>query len=85
MTVGVPAVLTVTDTGPGIAADELPHVFERFWRGRAAGSRSGTGVGLAVVHTLVTAHGGTITATSPPDAGAQFTVRLPTGDQQHTG
>lgn len=75
-------VLTITDTGPGIAADELPHVFERFWRGRAAGSRSGTGVGLAVVHTLIGAHGGTITAASPPGAGARFTVRLPAADPQ---
>lgn len=71
------AVLTVTDTGPGIAADELPHVFERFWRGRAAGGRSGTGIGLAVVTALVQAHHGAVTATSPAGGGACFTVRLP--------
>jgi two-component system sensor histidine kinase BaeS len=47
---GSDAVLTVTDTGPGIAADELPHVFERFWRGRAAGTRSGTGVWPWLTH-----------------------------------
>ncbi len=71
------AVLTVADTGPGIAADELPHVFERFWRGRAAGGRSGTGIGLAVVTALVQAHHGTVAATSPAGGGARFTVRLP--------
>lgn len=75
---GTDAVLTVADTGPGIPADELPHLFERFWRGRAAGSRSGTGIGLAVVHALVTAHGGTVTADSPASGGARFTVRQPT-------
>ena len=74
---GADAVLTVADTGPGIAEDELPHVFERFWRGRAAGGRSGTGIGLAVVAALVRAHHGTVTATSPGGGGACFTVRLP--------
>lgn len=78
---GPDAVLTVADTGPGIPADELPHLFERFWRGRAAGARSGTGIGLAVVHALVTAHGGTVTADSPAGGGARFTVRHPTADQ----
>lgn len=74
---GHEGVLTVADTGPGIPADELPHLFERFWRGRAAGGRSGTGIGLAVVAALVTAHGGTVTAESPAGGGARFTVRLP--------
>lgn len=77
---GAYAVLTVADTGPGIATDELPHLFERFWRGRTAGSRSGTGIGLAVVHALVSAHRGTVTAASPSDGGARFTVRLPAAD-----
>jgi two-component system sensor histidine kinase BaeS len=74
---GADAVLIVADTGPGVPADELPHLFERFWRGRAAGSRGGTGIGLAVVHALVTAHGGTVTADSPAGGGARFTVRYP--------
>lgn len=71
------AALTVADTGPGIAAEELPHVFERFWRGRTAASRSGTGIGLAVVQALVTAHHGSVTVSSPPTGGTRFTVRLP--------
>lgn len=71
------AVLTVTDTGPGISAEELPHVFERFWRGRTAASRSGTGIGLAVVQSLITAHHGSVTVTSSPTGGTRFSVRLP--------
>lgn len=69
--------LTVSDTGPGIPADELPHVFERFWRGRGASGTAGSGVGLAVVEELVHAHGGTVSAASPPGRGATFTVELP--------
>ncbi|MGN6524142.1 MAG: sensor histidine kinase, partial [Actinomycetes bacterium] len=75
------AVLTVADTGPGIPADELPHLFERFWRGSAARVHRGTGIGLSVVHALVVAHGGTVTADSPPSGGARFTVRLPALDE----
>lgn len=82
---GAEAVLTVTDTGPGIAADELPHVFERFWRGQAAGGRSGTGIGLAVVDALVHAHHGTVTATSPAEGGARFTVRFPIAERPNRG
>lgn len=69
--------LVVADTGAGIPPDELPHVFDRFWRGRDAQGVSGTGVGLAVVQRLVQAHGGTVTAQSPPGGGARFTVRIP--------
>jgi two-component system sensor histidine kinase BaeS len=71
------AELTVTDTGPGIPEADLPFVFQRFWRGTGAPRRGGTGIGLAVVEELVTAHGGTVHAESPPDTGARFTVRLP--------
>lgn len=73
---GPDAVLTVEDTGPGIPAEELRHVFDRFWRGRSARPHRGTGIGLAVVDALVAAHGGSVRADSPPGAGARFTVRL---------
>ena len=67
----------VSDTGTGIAADELPHVFERFWRGAGAHGTAGSGVGLAVVDELVRAHGGSVTAGSEVGRGSTFTVELP--------
>ena len=70
------AVLTVADTGPGIPADELPHVFDRFFRGRTA-RPAGSGIGLTVVAELAAAHGGTAEAASQPGRGAIFTIRLP--------
>jgi signal transduction histidine kinase len=70
------ALLRVTDSGPGIGAEELPHIFDRFYRGRA-GRASGTGIGLTVVRELVAAHGGTVAAASQPGQGASFTVQLP--------
>jgi two-component system sensor histidine kinase BaeS len=74
---GPSAVLTVTDTGVGIPADELPHVFERFWRGRAAAGTSGSGIGLAIAAELARAHGGTLTAASRPGQGATLTLTVP--------
>ena len=71
------AVVEIADTGPGIPADELPHVFDRLWRGKTSNATSGSGIGLAVVRELVSAHGGTVTATSAPGSGATFTIRLP--------
>jgi two-component system sensor histidine kinase BaeS len=76
---GGQAVLKVVDSGPGIAADELPYVFERLWRGRAARQVAGSGIGLAVAREIVVAHGGTIEATSPDGAGTTVTIRLPLG------
>ncbi|HEY6015139.1 MAG TPA: ATP-binding protein, partial [Gaiellaceae bacterium] len=69
--------LAVSDTGVGIPADELPHVFERFWRGSNGRITAGSGVGLAVVDQLVRAHGGSVTAASEAGHGAVFTVELP--------
>ncbi|MFF9408129.1 SpoIIE family protein phosphatase [Streptomyces anandii] len=75
------AVVTVTDTGIGVPADEVPRLFERFHRIENARSRSneGSGIGLALVRELVGLHGGTITAESAEDEGTCFTIRLPFG------
>ena len=71
------ACLEVTDSGVGIPADELDHVFDRFWRGRQVGRIAGTGIGLAVVRALVDASGGQITVTSERLHGSSFSVLLP--------
>ncbi|ONI67841.1 two-component sensor histidine kinase [Kribbella sp. ALI-6-A] len=71
--------LTVTDNGTGIAAEHLPHLFDRFYRVEHSRSRAtgGSGLGLAITKHLVEAHQGTITATSRPGDGSTFTIRLP--------
>jgi signal transduction histidine kinase len=74
------AVLRVSDTGPGIPADELPHIFDRFFRGRTA-RPAGTGIGLTVVAELAAAHGGTAEAASQSGQGTTFTIRLPAQTQ----
>ncbi|MGW3115552.1 sensor histidine kinase [Streptomyces sp. NPDC001107] len=76
---GDEVVFTVTDTGTGIAPEDLPHVFDRFWRGEKSRSRrtGGSGLGLPIVRHLVAAHGGTAVAECEPGAGAVFTLRLP--------
>ncbi|MDZ4269451.1 MAG: ATP-binding protein [Mycobacterium sp.] len=73
----------VSDTGEGIAAEHLPHVFERFYRADAARDREhgGAGIGLAIAKALVDAHDGTITVHSPgPGSGTVFTITLPLKD-----
>jgi two-component system sensor histidine kinase BaeS len=74
---GPGAVLEVADTGVGIPADELPRIFDRFWRGQAAAQTSGSGIGLAVAAELAWAHGGTLTASSQPGEGTSLTLTLP--------
>jgi signal transduction histidine kinase len=71
--------VTVTDTGTGIPAEDLPFVFDRFWRGDRSRSRAsgGSGLGLAIVRHLVELHGGTIGAASRPGEGSQFWFTLP--------
>jgi two-component system, OmpR family, sensor kinase len=72
--------ITVRDTGPGLAATDLPHAFERFYLyDRYRSERPvGSGLGLAIVKELIGAMGGTVAATSPPEGGAEFRLRLPT-------
>ena len=76
------AVIRVTDTGAGIPAASLPHIFERFYRGDSA--RGGVG-GLAIVKRIVEVHGGTISVESAEGSGSCFTVRLPraSGERGH--
>lgn len=77
------ATVRVTDTGPGIPADSLEAVFERFYRADQSRARQsgGSGLGLAIVRAIVEAHGGTVTAGNAPQGGAQFTVTLPRNGQ----
>ncbi|MFF2407648.1 sensor histidine kinase [Streptomyces sp. NPDC058092] len=73
------AVVDVTDTGSGISADDLPHVFDRFWRAEKSRSRrtGGSGLGLAIVRKLIEAHGGSVSVASVEGQGSVFTLRLP--------
>jgi signal transduction histidine kinase len=68
--------ISVRDTGPGIPADTLPHVFERFWKAGPRG-RAGTGLGLHIAREIVSAHGGHIWAESHPGSGTTFHFTLP--------
>ncbi len=72
--------IVVADTGPGIAPADLPRVFDRMWRGRTGQAVAGSGIGLAIVHELVMAHGGTVDVASDGRSGTTFTVRLPLVD-----
>jgi len=68
--------IKVSDTGSGIPADDLPHIFERFWRGEGR-RQAGSGLGLAIAKHLVQAHGGEISVESQLDEGTTFTITLP--------
>jgi len=76
---GDEVVIEVADTGSGIAPEDLPHVFNRFWRADRSRSRAtgGRGLGLAIARQLVEAHGGTVSVASTLGAGTTFTLRLP--------
>ncbi len=76
---GEDLIITVSDTGRGIAADDLPHVFERFFRGDHSRGRDtgGTGIGLAIAEHIVKAHGGRIGVVSESGRGSRFEVLLP--------
>jgi two-component system sensor histidine kinase KdpD len=68
--------LVVSDQGPGIPREELPHIFEKFYRGARA-RPGGTGLGLSIVDGFVRAHGGSVRAANRPEGGAEFQIRLP--------
>jgi two-component system OmpR family sensor kinase len=76
---GGSAALCVADRGPGIAEEDRPHVFERFYRGRAAlgGRVAGTGLGLAIVQAVALGHAGRVELTCPPEGGTTATIVLP--------
>jgi two-component system, OmpR family, sensor histidine kinase MprB len=69
--------LTVRDQGPGIATEDLPHVFDRFYRATAARGRAGSGLGLAIVRAVAECHGGTVRAEPAPGGGALLRLALP--------
>ncbi|MCB0152915.1 MAG: two-component sensor histidine kinase, partial [Caldilineaceae bacterium] len=69
--------VAISDTGTGIAAEHLPHIFDRFYRVDAARTSQGSGLGLAIAHDIARAHGGDIAVASQPGQGTIFTVTLP--------
>lgn len=69
--------LSVTDEGPGISAQDLPHIFDRFYRAPTARSMPGSGLGLAIVKRAITSHGGTIDVSCPPSGGTRVDISLP--------
>lgn len=69
----------ISDSGNGIDDDDLPHIFDRFYRGDKSRASSGNGLGLGVVRAIVSAHGGTVTVSNNVGQGATFRIRLPLG------
>ena len=67
----------ISDTGPGIPTDELPFIFDRYYRGRRSSDSEGSGLGLAIVKRIVELHGSTVKAISRANEGAQFSFGLP--------
>ncbi len=72
--------IIVEDDGPGFSSHDLPHLFERFYRGNPARPSGGTGLGLAIVRGIAHAHGGEAIAENRPQGGAQVTIRIPRGE-----
>ena len=74
--------LDIRDQGPGIGAADLPKVFDRFYRAQTARALPGSGLGLAIVEQVVTSHGGSVTASSPPEGGTVIHIELPVVAEQ---
>jgi two-component system sensor histidine kinase MprB len=72
-----PKGVVVRDHGPGVAREDQPYVFDRFFRGRSSRGSQGSGLGLAIVRQVTEQHGGSVSVTNAPDGGAVFTLRLP--------
>ncbi|HEU4810619.1 MAG TPA: HAMP domain-containing sensor histidine kinase, partial [Nocardioides sp.] len=77
-------VVTVDDQGPGIAPDDLPHVFDRFYRSQESRSMPGSGLGLSIVRQVAGRHAGTVEAGSSPAGGARLTLVLPGSADPHS-
>ena len=71
------AAIDISDEGPGIPEDDLPRIFEKYYRGKMVSNQQGNGLGLAVVRTIIEAHGGKVSVRNRPRGGAQFTINLP--------
>jgi two-component system sensor histidine kinase MprB len=69
--------LRVADEGPGISDEDLPHVFDRFWRSPESRGMPGSGLGLSIVHQIALRHSGRVEAGGAPGGGAQLTLRIP--------
>ena len=69
--------ISVTDTGPGISAQDLPRIFDKFFQGQAGVQKRGSGLGLAIVQHIIQAHGGSIRAESKQPMGTTFYITLP--------
>jgi signal transduction histidine kinase len=67
----------VRDHGPGVGEEDLPHVFDRFYRGANVRGQLGSGLGLSIVRQVAEQHGGSVSAANELDGGAVFTMRLP--------
>ena len=75
--------IKISDTGPGIPADILPHIFEPFFTTKEEGE--GTGLGLSLAYNIVEKHSGTIKAESRPEEGTTFIIELPVTTKSHGG